>query len=85
MSDVTKEIVVSKEVDELVGIFVDAVLQAKAGQLNVIATIGSLVTHFGAFAALPAEIKNNTADSIEAVSLQMGRLISGLAGVPQGD
>jgi len=66
-------------------VFVDAVLAAKTGHLNVLGLVGSLVKHFGAFAALPEEVRSNQMDAAEAIGLHAARLIAGLVGAPEGD
>ncbi len=85
MSDIVKQVSVSKEVDALMGVIVDAVLAAKDGKFNLLGEISLIISHLGDFAALPEEIRNNQADSIEAVMLQSARLIAGLMGAKAGN
>lgn len=81
MSDVNKTVVISKEVDDVVGAAVDLIIAAKRGQLDVISQLSKLISLLGDFAALPAEIRDNLGDSLDAVMLQVSRLVSELAGI----
>lgn len=84
MSDIVKEVTVSKELDEVLAAVVDLVLAAKAGQLDWPQQLGKFVSLIGDFAALPAELKSNTIDCADAAALQVVRLIAGLiAPIPQ--
>lgn len=81
MSDLTKTIVVSKEMDDVMVAVVDLILAAKKGQLNLMTELGKLISLLGAFAALPQEVRDNSGDSLDAIMLQVSRLVSELAGL----
>lgn len=81
MSDIVKQVTISKEVDEIMAAVVDLVIAAKEGKLNLVQELSRFISLLGDFAALPEEIRSNLGDSIEAVLLQMARLIDALAGL----